>query len=223
MVGGVCVFIYSFPLMDSRMYMIREGNEMLVVDPCEDETLLRDAEGVQKALVLLTHEHYDHVSGVNWLRAHFDCRVYAGSICAERVHSEKDNLSSRFAFLFLTDREKYDYVRRNMTLPYVCEADESFCGTGILQWKSHTLAVYEVGGHSPGSCLIVLDQKLLFGGDNILGNGQELRNAEGDEERYGICVMPFLEQMDDKTYVLPGHGEGNTLEFFLPYLKNLKK
>lgn len=213
--GGARIFIYSFELMDSRMYMIREGDEMLVVDPCEDDALLRDAEGVRKAVVLLTHEHYDHISGVNWLRTHFDCFVYTGSVCAERVRSEKDNLSSRFAFLFLLDREKYDYIRRNMSLPYVCEADGSFCGEAVLQWRSHTIELREVGGHSPGSCLILFDRKLLFGGDNLLGNGQELRDTDADREGYRANVLRFLAQLDQGIYVLPGHGDGNILRFFL--------
>ncbi len=213
--GGARIFIYSFELMDSRMYMIREGDEMLVVDPCEDDALLRDAEGVQKAVVLLTHEHYDHISGVNWLRTHFDCFVYAGSVCAERVRSEKDNLSSRFAFLFLLDREKYDYIRRNIALPYVCEADGSFCGEAVLRWRSHTVELREVGGHSPGSCLILFDRKLLFGGDNLLGNGQELRDTDADREGYRANVLRFLMQLDQEIYVLPGHGDGNILRFFL--------
>lgn len=45
--------------------MIRKGKEMLVVYPCMDDALLEDAEGVKRAVVLLPHEHFDHISGVN--------------------------------------------------------------------------------------------------------------------------------------------------------------
>lgn len=214
-IGDICVFRYSFEMMDSRMYMIREKDEILVIDPCEEETLLQDAAGARKALVLLTHEHYDHISGVNWLKTHFSCLVCSGSICAGRVRSIEDNHSDKFAFLFLLDREKYDYVRRNLTLPYVCEADECISGAGSIRWGTHTIELCEVGGHSPGSCLIMFDQKLLFTGDNLLGNGQELKSIDADKEGYAETVLPFLRHLNREVYVLPGHGEGNTLPYFL--------
>lgn len=216
--GGVCIFTYSFELMDSRMYMIREEDEMLVVDPCEDDALLQDAKGVQRAVVLLTHEHYDHISGVNWLKSKFDCRVYAGSVCAERVQSVKDNLSSRFAFLFILDKEKYDYVRRNITLPYACKVDESFKDSGAIKWRSHIVEIHEVGGHSPGSSLILFDRKLFFAGDNVLGNGRELWDTDAKKQEYACNVLQFLHKLDEHIYVLPGHGDSNILQFFMDKL-----
>lgn len=217
-VGDICIFTYAFELMDSRMYMIREEDEMLVVDPCEDDALLEDAEGVRRAIVLLTHEHYDHISGVNWLKKNFDCLVCSGSICAQRVESAKENLSSRFAFLFILDKEKYDYVRRNIALPYVCKVDKSFRGSGAVTWGAHVIELWEVGGHSPGSCLILLDRKILFAGDNVLGNGRELWDTKAKEQEYSNKVLQFLDQLDESIYVLPGHGESNILRFFLDKL-----
>lgn len=216
--GNVCVYTYSFELMDSRMYMIREEDEMLVVDPCEDDALLKDAEGVQRVVVLLTHEHFDHISGVNWLKNHFNCQVYSGSVCARRVESAKENLSSRFAFLFILDKEKYNYVRRNISLPYTCKVDKCFNGSGTVTWRSHTVEIREVGGHSPGSCLLLLDRKILFAGDNVLGNGRELWDTKAKEQEYSERVLQFLDQLDENIYVLPGHGDGNILHFFLDKL-----
>ncbi|MDE6662514.1 MAG: MBL fold metallo-hydrolase [Lachnospiraceae bacterium] len=212
---GLCIQVYSFELMDSRMYMIREDDEIFVVDPCIDNELLRDAQGAKHAVVFLTHEHYDHISGVNWLKEHFSCSVYAGKICSGRVESEKDNLSSRFPFLFLLDREKYDYVRRNFSLPYTCKVETYFSGKGELLWKGHLIELYEVGGHSPGSSFIVFDKSLLFGGDNILDNGKELWGTDGNYKYYHDNVLPMLREFDQQIVVLPGHGEKNRLGYFL--------
>lgn len=212
---GLYIQIYSFELMDSRMYMIRENNEIFVVDPCIDKELLKDAKGVEKAVVFLTHEHYDHISGVNWLKEHFSCSVYAGDICAGRVGSAKDNLSSRFPFIFLLDREKYDYVRRNFSLPYTCRVENSFSKNGKLLWKGHLIELYEVGGHSPGSSLLVFDKKFLFGGDNTLDNGRELWGTDGNPEQYRENVLPVLRKFDSQMTVLPGHGDKNQLDYFL--------
>ena len=209
------IYVYSFELMDSRMYMIREKDEMLIVDPCEDAALLEDAKGVKKALVLLTHEHFDHISGVNWLREHFECEVYASKICARNVQSVKENLSSRFAFLFLLDKEKYDYVRRNIKLPYTCYVDKDFEEYRELEWWSHHVKLYELGGHSPGSSMILLDDKILFSGDNLLFNGKELSGTDADAEVYERDVKRFLGNLGKDVYVLPGHGEAGDLKRFL--------
>ncbi|MBD5508672.1 MAG: MBL fold metallo-hydrolase [Lachnospiraceae bacterium] len=215
----LCIHVYSFELMDSRMYMIREDDEIFVVDPCIDNELLRDAQGAKHVTVFLTHEHYDHISGVNWLKDHFSCSVYAGKVCAGRVESEKDNLSSRFPFLFLLDKEKYDYVRSHFSLPYTCRVETSFCGKGQLLWKGHLIELYEVGGHSPGSSLIVFDKKFLFGGDNILDNGKELWGTDGDMKQYRESVLPMLRKFNQQMIVLPGHGEKNLLGYFLEIMK----
>ena len=220
---GLCIRVYSFELMDSRMYMIREDNEIFIVDPCIDDELLRDAEGVKQAVVFLTHEHYDHISGVNWLKEHFSCSVYAGKVCAERVKSEKDNLSSRFPFIFLLDREKYNYVRNNLSLPYTCGVETSFLRKGELLWRGHLIELFEVGGHSPGSSLIVFDKKLLFGGDNVLDNGRELWGTDGELKQYQENVLPILQEFDSQMTVLPGHGEKNLLGYFLEILTERHK
>lgn len=215
---GLSVFVYSFEWMDSRMYMICDGDEIFVVDPCVDEELLRDAGLAKRATVFLTHEHYDHISGVNWLKEHFSCSVYAGEICAGRITSERDNLSSRFPLIFLTDREKYHYIRDHFSLPYTCEAENRFKGKGEMMWKGHLVELYEVGGHSPGSCLIMFDRKLLFGGDNILDNGRELWGTDGNPIHYREKVLPMLGMFDPHITVLPGHGEKNQLGYFFKAL-----
>lgn len=220
---GLCIHVYSFDLMDSRMYMIREKEEIFVVDPSVNDELLKDAGDAGRAVVFLTHEHYDHISGVNWMKEQFSCSVYSGSVCAGRVKSEKDNLSSRFPFLFLTDREKYNYVRSHFSLPYTCEVETSFSEKGELLWKGHRIELYEAGGHSPGSSLIVFDKKLLFGGDNVLDNGRELWGTDGEPRHYREKILPMLRDMSPRMMVLPGHGEQNLLGHFLEILETRHK
>lgn len=221
--NGLSVFTYSFELMDSRMYMIREENEILVVDPCIDDALLDDACGVIRATVILTHEHFDHISGVNWLKQHFVCVVYAGSVCARRIQSSKENFSSSFPFLFLSDREKFNYVKRNIDLPYTCNADRIFSGMCKIAWKNHELECSEVGGHSPGSCLIVLDHMLLFAGDNVIGNGRELWGLDVNRDDYYHNVLPALKKLGGEMMVLPGHGECDILAAFWNRLPHLER
>ncbi|MCM1267418.1 MAG: MBL fold metallo-hydrolase [Bacteroidales bacterium] len=212
---GIKILVYSFELMDSRMYVIQEDDEIFVVDPCVEEALPQEVKGAVRAAVFLTHEHYDHISGVNRLREQFACTVYAGKVCAERIVSAQHNLSSRFPFLFLRDRETYQYVRSHFELPYTCKADTVFAGKGTIMWKGHLVELLETGGHSPGSSLIVFDGKFLFGGDNLLESGRVFRGTDGDPAQYREHVLPVLREFDPQITVLPGHGESHPLAYFL--------
>ena len=54
------------------MFVLLTGREAVVFDPNENEELLQlfEEKGIKKVHILLTHEHYDHTNGVNWLVGH---------------------------------------------------------------------------------------------------------------------------------------------------------
>ena len=45
------LYVYDLEVIDSRMYMMREGDEILLVDPCENESLLERIRGAKHARV----------------------------------------------------------------------------------------------------------------------------------------------------------------------------
>ena len=118
---------YSFYPIDARMYILIEKNKALIVDPCvsEDAKALLKESGVEQLLVLLTHEHYDHISGVNWLRDNFeDVHVLCSKICGDLIQKPNKNLSSFYEILFMGKDEKTrEYVRNMNVEPYSCKAD----------------------------------------------------------------------------------------------------
>lgn len=64
------LYSFSFDLIDSRMYLLISNDKALIIDPCVNTDalqLLKD-KNIIDVIVLLTHEHYDHISGVNWVR-----------------------------------------------------------------------------------------------------------------------------------------------------------
>ena len=52
------------PLLEQNMYIVEEGKHCIVIDPYYDEKTAVLLEGKIVDLLLVTHEHYDHISGV---------------------------------------------------------------------------------------------------------------------------------------------------------------
>ena len=219
--SGVTIFSYSFELIDSKMYMIRGTQEVLIVDPCVDYKLLEDVKGIQQAIVFLSHEHYDHISGVNWLKEHMCTKIYCSDICAEAISNSQMNMTKLFPFLFLNDKEKYTQAKKMLENPYFCSADITFSDSFDKEWEGHHLEMRKAPGHSPGSSLLFLDNKILFAGDSLLGNGQELKSKGASAEIYKREVIALLKEKNPDMIVFPGHGESNTLKFFLEKIEEV--
>lgn len=153
--GDMELHVFCFELMDARMYVLKQGREAVIVDPCVDEDLPELLAGTDRVRVILTHEHFDHISGVNWLRQHCVCQVIAGKTCGEILARER-NGTAQFPLLFLGDREKYRMVKSRYTFPYHCTVDRVFAGEEEIRFGTHSLRLYETPGHSPGGITAVL-------------------------------------------------------------------
>mgnify|MGYP003272854391 CR=1 FL=1 len=86
--GNKMIQSYMFYPIDSRMYIWQEGDSAMVIDPCVSKNALLYLKGknINRILVILTHEHYDHISGVNWLKENFEnvC-VLCSQLCADAL------------------------------------------------------------------------------------------------------------------------------------------
>lgn len=203
-----------FELIDERMYLIRFEDQLLVVDPYEDAVLLSEIEG-KSVTVFLTHEHFDHISGVNAMRQVAEICVYASDTCAKYIEDESLNHTKRFPFLFFQDREKMHKAREYVRKPYECRADVTFSSDITIDLSGHKLYMRKTPGHSPGGAMLLIDDQYLFAGDSLLGNGMELRSIGADEAAYRQAVLAYVKQLKEDTRVFPGHGEEAGLTWFL--------
>ena len=74
------ILCFSYGLAYANMYVLRFGNEAIVIDPCcpWDETGLSD---VSVKAVLCTHGHFDHISEAEEILARFSCPLYISETC----------------------------------------------------------------------------------------------------------------------------------------------
>lgn len=200
---------YVSGLLSSNMYVIVEGNHAIVIDPCENT---EPSQGLQVDYILLTHEHYDHISGVNHWKALTGAKVLCSKPCAENLENPRKNLASHFAqFCELQTWIQLEGIPE-ADPEYTCRAEEVFEDKKALLWQGHALSLFEIPGHSQGSIGILLDGKDFFSGDSLMENCEiELRMPGGSRKKWKEIGSKRIEAIPEGTRVWPGHFDS----FFL--------
>lgn len=191
--------------MASNMYVVTEGSHAIVIDPFRDTSR---AYGLTVDWILLTHEHYDHISGVNAWKTTTGATVLCSKSCAESIQDPRKNLSNHFKeFCELQSWIKLSEVPPENTI-YSCCADASFEDEWHFEWMGHQWYLFEIPGHSMGSAGIILDGLHFFSGDSLLEYDEiELRMPGGSRKKWKEIGAPRLAQLPDGIQVYPGHFE----------------
>ena len=194
---------YESKLLSSNMYLIVENGHSIVIDPYED---VSEADGVCVDYILLTHEHFDHISGVNNWRQETKAPVLCSKACAERIKDPKSNMARYFnEFCELQTWIELDSVPLSDP-DYSCTADLVFEDEAHLEWQGHVLNLFEMPGHSMGSIGILLDDSFFFSGDSLFENKDiELRLPGGSKRIWQEFGLPRLSNLPDNVMVFPGH------------------
>lgn len=214
--GGKKWEVYRFPfeLVDSNMYFIPSGNTGIVIDPNENDELLEvfGKYGTQRVAIVLTHEHYDHTIGVEWLQSKIDSWLFCHKTCADAISTEKGNNPKTLAIL-LTIRDAADGGNRRdefmaTAKRYVLKADETFDSFRELTVGDIDLICYPTPGHSKGSAVFFLGSECVFTGDSLIQHTPTILKLPGsDKEAFRNITKPFLRSLDKNMMVFPGHGE----------------
>ena len=194
---------YQSDLLLSNMYLIVEEDSAIVIDPFRDVT---PAEGLRIEKILLTHEHYDHISGVNDWKAVTGAPVLCSKACAANAANPRKNLSNHFdIFCELQTWMELDEIPETDT-QYACHADETFEDEMCFFWKEHEFFLFEMPGHSMGGVGILLDGKYFFSGDSLMENSEiETRMPGGSRAKWREIGQPRLAKLPDGITVYPGH------------------
>lgn len=190
----------------SNMYLLLPQTAVeeraVVVDPWRSEALyaLLSERGISRLLVLLTHEHFDHTTGVNALRERFEVELVCHSACAQSIGRLRCNRP-----LGIMGREEERRIAQEIGL-YTCTADRTFDRALSLPWDSRTLELTHTPGHSKGSCCIMLDGSCFCGDCALLDLPVLTRFPGGSQAEYDAITLPYLLSLPETTYFLPGHG-----------------
>ncbi len=251
--NGFTVYQFVWQVINSNTYVVCEKNICLIVDPIDSQEFYQfvqdrfglgdkkrtdskeNAELIDRTdvevLILLTHSHYDHISGLNKLRQMLpNLCVIASKACSENIQNPKKNLSN-IAEAIIAFQSKIDnhmgegnaavanaIAMKKVTLePFACgPADRTFANELQLKWQGHTLQLTEYRGHSKDSVCCIMDGKYLFSGDTLLPIPTVTRLPGGSTAKFWEEDMPKLEKLANKiVHVFPGHEMPGRLEDML--------
>ena len=197
---------------ETNCYFIQNEGNTVIIDPiCGDAVIdYISSKALKPDYIFLTHEHFDHIEGLEKVRDYFGIPVVACEICSERVQNVKTNLSNIADILAYYKTGKASKVK---TERYTCKAaDITFDEEFEMEWKGISFAFKRIPGHSPGSVMITLggcseDSPAVFTGDYMIkGEKELLRLKDGSIEDFEKSTFPLLNNIPIGTHIFPGHG-----------------
>lgn len=208
--------IYRFPYepVDSNMFFIPIGDTGIVFDPNENDELLHvfEQHSTKSIIIVLTHEHYDHTNGVEWLQSKIESKLFCHQDCAKTIATERGNDPKLVAFIqFVKDSEdgghRYNDFKHSLK-KYSLHADITFKDRYNLAVGNIELKCYSMPGHSPGSAVYILGDNYVFTGDSLIQNKPTILRFPGsDKKLYHEVTKTFLKSLDMNSIVFPGHGD----------------
>ena len=191
-----------FELVANGYVLFDEKNNCVVIDPGKADNQIVDfIKGNKLSLkaILLTHGHFDHISGVPHILKTFDVPVYIHKNDQDYLFDAHLNCSDRFSRKDIVFNTRID-------VKYF----ESECELHILE---KPIKVIETPFHTMGSiCYLITDENILFSGDTLFCESIGRTDLERSNPSLIDSSLAKLMLLKDDTKVYPGHGPETTIE-----------
>jgi hydroxyacylglutathione hydrolase len=189
--------VKNFPIESNCFVIFEKGGKVcIIVDPATGEGLLLDeylqSKGLKPEFIILTHEHFDHISSVEYLREKHNCKVIASVKCSEKISDSKKNLS-----LFYNSEG------------FVCSPADMTIDTLEFEWvwRGIVFNFISTPGHTEGGLCFSVGSS-LFTGDTILDQRKVVTKLPGGNKmQLEKSISMILDKYDGDTEIFPGHGE----------------
>ena len=197
------------PINSNSFVVYTEANNFcVIIDPgtedCADLIAFINQKKLIPEYIILTHEHFDHIWGVNKLKEIFNCKLLCSKDCSARITSRKKNMS------FFYNQVGFETYPADI---HIEDIDYQ------IFWNQKVIEFISTKGHSDGSICILIENN-LFCGDTIINNCKTVIKLPGGSKSKLINSLSLLEKKfsGKQIRIHSGHGES----FWYEDVKNIK-
>lgn len=200
----------------SNTYIVFDGigDICIVIDPgsknCSSLIHYFDTNSLIPKVILLTHEHFDHIWGCNHLVEKYGSRIICSEKCKEKIAIPQNYYNK----LYYDEDEFYSIDSVYATIE---EINYKF------KIKDKLFKFIKTPGHSSSSICIETEDG-LFTGDTLMNGFKPLilKRHEGSKAEFKKSVDFLFQNYPLSTKIYPGHGDPFILEeckdFYSRYL-----
>lgn len=197
--------------VQTNCYLIgnEKTKEAVVIDPADEGAYIAKrlrSLGYELKAILLTHGHFDHITGAEELRSLTGAEIYAYEGEKELLADPKLNCSSIAGHTVSLIPDKF------------------FKDKDQLELAGFTFEVLFTPGHTSGSvCFYLKSEGILFSGDTLFQESVGRSDLPtGNGRRLVKSVNERLLPLGENILVYPGHGEDTTIGYEKRYNYYLK-
>jgi len=189
------ISLYTGGFVQTNGYLIETPDGNLLIDAPDGITDWITQRGVRVDDVLLTHQHYDHVTDAAALKA-----------LGARLHAFED----------YSPELTLETTIRSWGMPVVVNAyqiDRHFVMTEPLRIAGLEISLAHIPGHSLESVTFhLVDHGVVFSGDTLFAGSIGRPDLPGGNERQLLAgIVRHLMTLPPETKVFPGHGPSSTI------------
>ncbi len=192
---------YIVGYIETNMYLISHGRKGIIIDPgfieSEADRIIKKIKNDvdEVSIVLLTHCHFDHISGTAILKKEFNSKIYCHKFDAEKL---SDVQKSGAAWFGVSD--------------FHIEPDCLLEDGQEIESDDSRLRIIHTPGHTGGGLSILLEDKYLFSGDTLFKDGIGRTDLyDGDYDTLMNSIKNKLLVLPENIIVYPGHGPSTTI------------
>lgn len=186
----------------TNCYFLETEKTAIVIDPGYKRdsilTFLNDNEDKER-LILLTHGHFDHIGGADYLRRKTGVKIGIGALDVPALSDDVLNCAVNF--------------KRKLEL---FTADFEYLDGDVIKVGDIELKVISTPGHTVGGVSFLCGNN-LFSGDTLFKTSVGRTDFEGGSFEELEKSIKKLYTLPDETVIYAGHGESSTIGFEKKY------
>lgn len=200
-----------FPVLNDRLansYIIADNGEAAIVDPSDPDrvTSIINENDLKVRFIILTHGHFDHITGVDSLVDQFPgSQVLIHPADHGKLADPEKNVSTLFGANVKVKADKFSLTEKD-----------------VVKIGNTEIKVMETPGHTEGSIVLMVGSNLISG-DTLFKGSVGRTDLPGSSNEALMGSLKKIMTLSDHLKVYPGHGEQTVLgeeKKTNPYLQN---